>query len=377
MRLAIRLSTLALFVLAFPGTSLAGKNANGAMIVHTNDAVNYTVTGANFCEDSYNPVDCISAVTQSNKGPDDEAMIWFLASFYEGTNPAVAGVQFGVRHNLPPGQGYVPHWHQCPPDALVLPDEGFPDVPGGTLIGFLAPVYDRLLTFAWFGVYQAGPGSFFGSGVYPGDGLAKFADDSVPPVEDLCHSFGEVHWMEPGSNDCPVVVEGACCYPDGSCEVLLEEQCTGVWVEGVTCDPNPCEQPQACCFVDGSCQELLQADCDAQGGVPMGQGTNCDPSPCGPPYRACCLPNGQCEVVTVAECEAAGGVFVWDAFGCEPFPCSEACCFSDGSCLMLMQEECAAEGGQAMGDGTVCDDVECIPVATEPTTWGKIKARYR
>ncbi|MDM7913747.1 MAG: hypothetical protein ACE15D_00595 [Candidatus Eisenbacteria bacterium] len=55
--------------------ALAGKNAGGAMIVHTNDAVNYTPTGADFCSDIYNPSDCVTAVTQSNKPPGVETMI--------------------------------------------------------------------------------------------------------------------------------------------------------------------------------------------------------------------------------------------------------------------------------------------------------------
>ncbi|MBD3161730.1 MAG: hypothetical protein GF346_05680 [Candidatus Eisenbacteria bacterium] len=38
---------------------------------------------------------------------------------------------------------------------------------------------------------------------------------------------------------------GACCFADGSCQELLEDECTQVggeyWIEGEVCEPNPCE----------------------------------------------------------------------------------------------------------------------------------------
>ncbi|MDM7913748.1 MAG: hypothetical protein ACE15D_00600 [Candidatus Eisenbacteria bacterium] len=373
---------LALGILALIcSPALAGKNAGGAMIVHTNDAVNYT--NLDFCQDQYKPADCASAVTRSDKDAATETLIWFLAAFPEGADAVVAGVQFGVRHNLPPGQGYVPHWSACPTDALVLPDQGFPDTPGGTLIGRLAPIAGNFQTFAWFGAYQNGAGSFFGSGVYPGDGLAKFADDSVPPVEDLCFLFGEVRWMEAGYNDCPTApVTGACCYPDGTCEVLEQTACTGDFMgEGTTCDPNPCEQPQACCFEDGSCQNLLAADCTLAGGTPEGEGTNCDTFVCPTPPAACCYDDGSCEVLTAEQCEANGGTFhpEWptcDVAECPIPPTPGACCIA-GECTVILEDDCTAQGGLWMNQET-CEGVECPPpVATESTTWGQIKANYR
>jgi hypothetical protein len=55
---------------------------------------------------------------------------------------------------------------------------------------------------------------------------------------------------------------------------------------GVLCDPNPCPQPPpvgACCFVDGTCQVLTEADCLALQGAWQGAGTDCDPNDCPPP----------------------------------------------------------------------------------------------
>lgn len=41
-----------------------------------------------------------------------------------------------------------------------------------------------------------------------------------------------------------------------------------------------CALPGACCFVDGSCQVLVLAACTQAGGTFQGEGTDCDPNPC-------------------------------------------------------------------------------------------------
>jgi hypothetical protein len=98
---------------------------------------------------------------------------------------------------------------------------------------------------------------------------------------------------------------------------------------------------EACCFPDGSCQLLTPEDCTAQGGIPQGPGTNCDnPELCPPP------------------------------------PPPGACCLPDGSCQVLTEEDCRAQGGTQWTEGEDCID-DCPPVATTPTTWGRIKADYR
>jgi hypothetical protein len=163
-----------------------------------------------------------------------------------GSVPGVTGIQFGVRHNLPSGMGYVVDWGVCGPMPQELPDAGFPDVPGGNVIEYGQPViFDTWFPFYWFAVY-GNEGAFFGTGVHPGDGLAKFIDDSVPPIEDTIHMFGEVRWYVLGENDCvPPWPTGACCLPDGSCwDVSFVEECVaagGTFLGFYTeCDSNPC-----------------------------------------------------------------------------------------------------------------------------------------
>jgi hypothetical protein len=48
----------------------------------------------------------------------------------------------------------------------------------------------------------------------------------------------------------------------------------------------------------------------------------------------------------------------------------------DGSCQILTEEECIEQGGTQWTEGEDCID-DCPPVATESTTWGRIKANYR
>ena len=56
---------------------------------------------------------------------------------------------------------------------------------------------------------------------------------------------------------------------------------------GRVCDPNPCDQPPpvegACCFVDGTCQVMTADDCSVAGGGYEGDATVCDPNPCDQP----------------------------------------------------------------------------------------------
>lgn len=58
-------------------------------------------------------------------------------------------------------------------------------------------------------------------------------------------------------------------------------------------------------------------------------------------------------------------------------PPEGACCFDDGHCEMLTEDRCAAAGGTLWIPDEVCDPNPCPPVATEESTWGSTKARFR
>jgi hypothetical protein len=64
---------------------------------------------------------------------------------------------------------------------------------------------------------------------------------------------------------------GACCLPDGSCQVLATNQCSlqnGTYRgDNSVCAGQNCPMPGACCMPNGSCIQLASSLCPAQGGV--------------------------------------------------------------------------------------------------------------
>lgn len=83
----------------------------------------------------------------------------------------------------------------------------------------------------------------------------------------------------------PPVGTGACCYGDGECVITTQSDCVdsnGAFQgEGISCDPNPCPQPDgACCLPDGSCVETSEGDCAIRDGIFQGFGTACASDTC-------------------------------------------------------------------------------------------------
>jgi hypothetical protein len=376
---------LALGILALLcSPAMAGKNAGGALVVHTNDANNFTSNVCNRFETVDNPGGCFNAGTQTNKDDATPALIWLIAAFAPSSNPGVSAIYFGLNHNLPPAEGYFANFGLCgPAGSLELPDPGWPDM-GGNTVAYSTPVVgDQFFPFYFLNAFGFA-GAFVGTGINPTGGYAAFVDDSNPPVQDNITRFGTVRWGTLGNNECPVDQpnQGACCFPDGSCVITPEGQCSGDYQGNDTvCDPNPCRQPEACCFEDEHCEDLLATDCVARGGVPQGPGSDCLTADCtiGPLPGACCLADGTCIEVLEADCDGTfqGEGTLCSETNCPPPPETGACCFGDGSCQDLTADACGTAGGTYQGDDTDCATFQCPPVATETTTWGSIKANYR
>jgi hypothetical protein len=209
--------------------------------------------------------------------------------------------------------------------------------------------------------------------------------------EDACAEEGGTYQGENtvcDPNPCPPPPE-ACCFPDGHCEFVTAEVCRQLGGvpqgSGSVCDPNPCPPPPgACCFPDGHCEFVTAEVCRQLGGVPQGYGSVCDPNPCPPPPEACCFPDCHCELLTAIDCVNLGGNPMGPGVTCDPNPCdcpppTGACCIGDqGDCRILTLDECLQQGGMYQGDGTTCEPVNPCPIVpTENTTWGRIKSAYR
>lgn len=168
------------------------------------------------------------------------------------------------------------------------------------------------------------------------------------------------------------VLEGACCYPDGSCLIQTFSGCSGTFQGvGTLCDPNPCPQPGACCQPDGSCNLTTSNDCDGQF---LGEGIDCEPNPC-PQPGACCSADGSCLVRLESECSGT-----WYEGACDPNPCPPppdgACCLDDGICTFIDAFECEDLGGIYFGDGTLCDPNPCPQIGACCFPDGTCLARY-
>ena len=181
---------------------------------------------------------------------------------------------------------------------------------------------------------------------------------------------------------------GACCFTDGSCQVLTAPAClaAGGTYQGndVTCAQANCPPPpprfEACCFIDGTCVVAEVGQCPP-GSVGQGDGTNCDPNLCqdNRESQACCFPDGSCVDAFVGECPA-GSTPQAIGTACATFTCPqpqfEACCFEDGSCVDAPLGQCPA-GSIGRGAGTSCATVNCNVNSVESRSWGNIKGLYR
>jgi hypothetical protein len=162
-------------------------------------------------------------------------------------------------------------------------------------------------------------------------------------------------------------IPGACCLPNGTCQVLTNSACVAqggtFTTEGSQCTGSTCAQNICpCCFVaTGGCLTLSPAACQQAGGIAGPTGQSCTGYVCFP-TGACCLPNGTCVgPVSPAACAAQGGVFQGNATTCTPGLCPEpfgAACFPNGFCIQLTAAQAAAAGAVWKGPGTTCADAD-------------------
>jgi hypothetical protein len=69
--------------------------------------------------------------------------------------------------------------------------------------------------------------------------------------------------------------------------------------------------------------------------------------------------------------------YVIDVCGIRPAPGGLGACCRGHDCEVLTEDECAVLAGVWVGEQIPCVPDPCSPVPIEPTSWGRIKARYR
>lgn len=271
-----RMFALVLSLLLAPVLVLAGPNAGGVITplyvpIPVPNQPQYVDGGLGCCLDG------------SAEAPADEVVLWFAyASFPSNSSPRVKVVTFGCEFDA---DSVAILWTETRPGSIQIfyPDPAaWPYTGSGTAVAFeqtLTETTSELYCFAGYAYH----GELFELAPHPDPNLGgTFADDFVPSTLDLIVGYGSMGFGVPGQqvcNYCGGPTLGACCYPDGHCEYVLESDCLELFLPGYYCEPNPCP----------------------------------------PPMGACCLPDGECVVVSFDQCGTLGGMFVGGA--CEPYPC--------------------------------------------------------
>lgn len=227
--------------------AMAGRNANGALVVHVNDTIAYTATLV--C--GQYPTVCDQFVTQSDGPVGAYSVLWIMGAWLPAASPSITVVYFGV--DIAWSDGLFAKWcgtgvtpivgdffpSQVPAEngiSVAWPTAIAPATPGVNIIpiGVFRPMFDT-------------PGQHICTTINPDGGYGAFIDENS--VVDNITRFGCVRFGEPGFNDCPadLPVEGACCLLDGSCRVETQALCLAEpnfhnYVgDGTVCVPdNPC-----------------------------------------------------------------------------------------------------------------------------------------
>jgi hypothetical protein len=273
---------MALAVLALVSApAMAGPNANGTLLAH-DTGLAYTVDSTSYPSDP--PVCGENGGTVDAQIDLDFIGVWKIyAAFPDGSSPRLKALPMGATFSAQVFvvAGGLPD----PVNDFEVPQGGWPTVSGGgTGVSFGVVKTALMNECYWFGGYGYGAPGVFQIAPHPVQPML-FIDDSVPPQEDPIVALGSLGFGQEGNIACPGTgpVEGACCFPNGDCQLLLPDACLGAGgaVVGGPCDPNPCPIPQegACC-VEEDCFIYTESACIAAGGQFLGVGVSCDPNPC-------------------------------------------------------------------------------------------------
>ncbi|RME36245.1 MAG: hypothetical protein D6788_11995 [Planctomycetota bacterium] len=172
---------------------------------------------------------------------------------------------------------------------------------------------------------------------------------------------------------CDEITCGTVCCPTGGGCMLIDpaagDSCAGTIIPpgtnpATTCVPNECDGLRlgSCCLAGQSCTDsVTPRTCERSGGRFIEGGTDCA-ADCPADLGACCRPTGVCtDNVTAAECTEFGGVHSPNLRCSElPAACPQpgACCTDTGACVVVLESECATLG-HFRGEGTACGSDTC------------------
>lgn len=226
--------------------ALAGPNAGGTLIVAAAVGTVYTTDHTGYCG-ATGLTDCNAAVTRHDGSAP--VVFNFIAAFPGASR--LAGITFGMQYTA--GVSLI-EWAHCGEFELANP--AWPASGEGTAVTFSPPRTDQLVPVYWLAAYSYYSDPDVLSLIpHPGQG-GNFGDDSIPSIIDPIAGYGALGFDTDGSVACPPPgdIPGACCFEDGTCQVLLESECAdaGGVFQGpeVPCLDDTCPQPAtgACCI---------------------------------------------------------------------------------------------------------------------------------
>ncbi len=227
-----------------PIPGAAGPNFGGVLIVHD--------TGYNFtswnqlppppgdppatCEETDNEMPC-------PLGSYEYRAFRVYAAFPDASSPRLKALTFGSAVS---GSAYVLYWGlPDPAHDFEIAQGGWPYANGGGVGISFGTVKTALISEVyWLGGYSYECDGIWSTAPHPVQ-ESVFVDDAVPPQVDPILAFSSIGFGLPGTTHCFGPPVGACCLPDGLCQVMLAASCAeagGTWLgPGTGCDPNPCE----------------------------------------------------------------------------------------------------------------------------------------
>lgn len=177
-----------------PGFATAGPNAGGHLLLHTEESVSYTwddvssYAGFTIPEcpwrECFDPAyECeeflLDIDVSSNKPYDEPAVFWVIAAFPSHACPRVNAVAFGIDWDVTGNEPTFVGWGNCADWELSVND--WPLEPhSGTVAAFSQPRPQLATPIYWFAAFAYYGESTINLTSHPTEGVARFADDSIP-----------------------------------------------------------------------------------------------------------------------------------------------------------------------------------------------------
>lgn len=173
-----------------------GPNAGGVIILHCNEAVEFTSPSYDYCGQA-----ALAGCSEADSRVDrtTPAVFFALAAFPDTSSPRLVGISFGISYSA---HLNLVGWGFCADSAVE--DSAWPQSGTGATVFWLEPQTDLLKEFYWFAAYDysAVPAQF-GLAANPSEG-GWFGSDQSWGGFDAIAGYGSLGFFMDGHNPCEV-----------------------------------------------------------------------------------------------------------------------------------------------------------------------------